>query len=145
MNEAVSREVLEGRCIARGLKLTAQRRVIIDTMARYPGHPNVVEIHARVVTKQPRISLSTVYRMVRAMCDAGLVEEHGFGEGKNQYELTPSGHHDHLIDTESGEIVEFRDPEIERLQAAVADRMGYRLIKYKLELYAVRRNDAVGN
>lgn len=140
MTEAVSTEVLESRCKARGVRLTTQRRAIIDTMVNGHGHPNVVEIHALVVAKEPRVSLSTVYRMVRAMRDAGLVEEHEFGEGKNQYEIAPSSHHDHLIDTESGEIVEFRDPEIERLQNALATRLGYRLLRYKLELYAVRRN-----
>ena len=133
-------ERFEKRCHAKGIKLTGQRRAIIGTFAESPGHPTAVDLHDRLVRRHPRISLSTVYRTLRLLCDAGLVEEHEFGEGRHHYELSSRTHHDHLIDTESGKIIEFCDPEIERLQQVLADRLGYRLVHHRLELYAVRRN-----
>lgn len=124
-------------CRARGIKLTGQRRAIAEVIIDAKDHPCVDQIYALVAREHPRISLATVYRTLRTLRDAGIVEEHSFGEGRSHYELASGTHHDHLIDTTSGEIVEFCDPEIERLQQAIAERLGYRLVSHKLELYAV--------
>jgi Fur family ferric uptake transcriptional regulator len=126
---------------ARGIKVTAQRKVIAEALARATNHPSATEIHASVAGRHPHISLATVYRTLRVLCDAGIAEEHDFGAGCGHYELADRPHHDHLIDAENGAIVEFCDPEIERLQKAIAARLGYRLTGYRLELFGVRADE----
>jgi Fur family ferric uptake transcriptional regulator len=135
-------EALNEACRSRGIRLTGQRKAISEVMARAQDHPSATDIHELVTRKHPRISLATVYRTLSVLRDAGIVEEHRFGEGRCHYELADGPHHDHLIDAETGQIVEFTDPEIERLQHAIAERLGYRLTGHKLELYGVRAGDA---
>lgn len=125
-------------CRTKGIKLTGQRRVIAQVMVEGQGHPNAEQIHADAALQHDRISLATVYRTLRMLRDAGMVIEHAFPDGRCHYELAGRPHHDHLIDKESGAIVEFCDPEIERLQQAIARRLGYRLTGHRLELYGVR-------
>ena len=135
---AAPTETFPDLCKSRGIKLTGQRRVIAEVIAGSLDHPNANQIHALAAIKRPRISLATVYRTLRVLCDAGIVIEHAFQDGRCHYELAGAPHHDHLIDKESGAIVEFCDPEIERLQQAIANRLGYRLTGHRLELYGVR-------
>lgn len=125
-------------CRARGIKLTGQRKAIAEVIVGAQTHPCAQQIHELVTRTHPRISLATVYRTMGMLRDAGMVEEHTFNEGRSHYELAKRDHHDHLIDAESGAIIEFCEPEIERLQQIVAKRLGYRLIGHKLELYGVR-------
>jgi len=125
-------------CRQKGLRLTGQRRVISEIIASGLDHPCANQIHDLAVRRQPRISLATVYRTLRTLCEVGLVTEHAFKDGRCHYELAGGPHHDHLIDGETGEIVEFFDEEIERLQREVAARLGYRLTGHRLELYAVK-------
>jgi Fur family ferric uptake transcriptional regulator len=132
-------DAFDDMCRSRGLRLTGQRRAIAKVIIEAKEHPSADRIHALVSSEHPRISLATVYRTMRTLRDAGIVEEHSFGEGRHHYELSSGIHHDHLIDTTSGAIVEFCDPEIERLQQAIAERLGYRLVGHRLELYAVPR------
>ena len=137
MQQAFKLDAFADLCRSRGIKLTDQRRAIAEVIIKAKDHPCVDKIHALVAREHPRVSLATVYRTMRTLRDAGIVEEHSFGEGRNHYELASGTHHDHLIDTTTGDIVEFCDPEIERLQQAIAERLGYRLVGHKLELYAV--------
>jgi len=125
-------------CRAKGIKLTGQRRVIAQVMVEGQRHPNAEQIHEDAARQLRRISLATVYRTLRVLRDAGMTIEHAFPDGRCHYELTGRPHHDHLIDKESGAIIEFCDPEIERLQQAIARRLGYRLTGHRLELYGVR-------
>lgn len=134
-------ERLTEACRAHGIKLTGQRRAISQVIASTQGHPSANQIHELVSRNHPRISLATVYRTLKTLRDAGIVEEHTFGEDHCHYELADGPHHDHLIDAETGQIVEFVDLEIERLQHAIAKRLGYRLTAHKLELYGVRADD----
>lgn len=134
-------DALADLCRSRGIKLTGQRRAIAEVIINAKDHLCVDKIHALVASEHPRISLATVYRTMRTLRDAGIVEEHSFGEGRHHYELASGTHHDHLIDTITGDIVEFCDPEIERLQLMIAERLGYRLVGHKLELYGVREDD----
>jgi Fur family ferric uptake transcriptional regulator len=131
------------QCRAKGIKLTGQRRVIARVMVEERGHPNAEQIHKVAAHQLARISLATVYRTLGLLRDAGMVIEHAFPDGRCHYELAGRPHHDHLIDEESGAIVEFCDPEIERLQQAIAHRLGYRLTGHRLELYGVREREAV--
>ncbi|ODT64905.1 MAG: transcriptional repressor [Pelagibacterium sp. SCN 63-23] len=126
------------QCRTRGIKLTGQRRVIARVMVEERGHPNAEQIHEVAAREFARISLATVYRTLALLRDAGMVIEHAFPDGRCHYELAGRPHHDHLIDAESGTIVEFCDPEIELLQEAIARRLGYRLTGHRLELYGVR-------
>jgi len=128
---------IEEQCIARGLKMTDQRRTIARVMEASADHPDVEEVHRRVTALDAGISLSTVYRTLRLFEDAGIIARHDFREGRARYETTPDEHHDHLIDVRSGRVIEFRSAEIEALQAEVARRLGYRLVDHRLELYAV--------
>jgi len=141
MAVARSVEALNEACRSRGIKLTGQRRAISEVMAGARDHPSATQIHELVTRKHPRISLATVYRTLSVLRDAGIVDEHRFGEGRCHYELADGPHHDHLIDAKTGQIVEFADLEIERLQHAIAKRLGYRLTGHKLELYGVRTQD----
>ena len=129
-------------CKQKGIRLTGQRRVIAEVMASGLDHPSATQIHDLAVSRQPRISLATVYRTLRTLGEAGLVTEHAFQEGRCHYELAGGLHHDHLIDGETGAIIEFCDEEIERLQTEIAARLGYRLTGHRLELYGVRETEA---
>ena len=125
-------------CQQRGIKLTGQRKVIAEVIAGALDHPSAPQIHTRALLRHPRIALATVYRTLRVLREAGLLNEHEFPDGRCHYELASGPHHDHLIDSESGTVIEFCDPEIERLQQSIAGRLGYRLTGHKLVLYGVR-------
>jgi len=128
---------LEQTCAAKGLRMTEQRRVIARVLDAATDHPDVEELYRRAAAVDPRISIATVYRTVKLFEDAGVITRHDFGAGRSRYETVPDEHHDHLIDLRSGEVIEFRDEEIERLQRAMAERLGYRLVDHRLELYGV--------
>ncbi len=128
---------IETKCIAKGMRLTEQRRVIARVLSGAQDHPDAEELHRRCIVVDDRISLSTVYRTVKLFEDAGIIERHDFREGRARYEGTGQGHHDHLINLRTGEVIEFRSEEIEKLQAEVARRLGYELVDHRLELYAV--------
>lgn len=134
--------VIEAQCVAKGMRLTEQRRVIAQVLARSADHPNVEELYRRCAEIDPHISISTVYRTMKLFEDAGIIERHDFREGRARYEQISETHHDHLIDLRSGKVIEFQSEEIERLQADVARRLGYRLVDHRLELYAVPLADA---
>ncbi|MGR3463150.1 Fur family transcriptional regulator [Limimaricola sp.] len=125
------------RCEQNGLRLTEQRRVIAQVLEAADDHPDVEELHARAAAVDARISLATVYRTVKLFEEAGILEKHEFGDGRARYETTDREHHDHLIDMHSGQVIEFVDEEIEALQERIAERLGYRLIGHRLELYGV--------
>jgi Fur family transcriptional regulator, ferric uptake regulator len=133
---------LESACVARGLRMTEQRRVIARVLEAAHDHPDVEELHRRAAAVDPRISIATVYRTVKLFEDAGIIARHDFGEGRARYETMPDEHHDHLIDLRSGRVIEFRDEEIERLQQAMAERLGYRLVDHRLELFGVPLSDS---
>jgi len=136
-------ERLEQLCHDKGLKMTEQRRVIARVLSEAEDHPDVEQVHRRAIKLDPRISIATVYRTVKLFEEAGIIERHDFGSnGRARYEERSEGHHDHLIDVNTGEVIEFVDPEIERLQREVARRLGYRLAGHKMELYGVRANKA---
>ena len=126
---------IENKCIKRGLRLTDQRKLIAQVMSESEDHPDVDELHNRVNKIDSKISIATVYRTVKLFEESGIVEKHDFKGGKARYEQSPDEHHDHLIDINSGEIVEFVDKEIEKLQHEVAKKLGYKLVDHKLELY----------
>jgi len=128
---------LEKRCIERGLKMTEQRRVIARVLSDSSDHPDVEQLYRRVTAIDPRISIATVYRTVRLFEEADILEKHDFGDGRARYEEAPEEHHDHLIDVQSGKVIEFTDPQIEELQRAIARKLGYKLVDHRLELYAV--------
>ncbi len=125
------------RLEARGLRMTDQRRTIAQVIEAAEDHPDVEELHARANTLDPRISLATVYRTVRLLEEAGILERLEFGDGRARFEDSQRAHHDHLIDMDTGEVIEFCDPEIEALQERIAARLGYRLKGHRLELYGV--------
>lgn len=125
------------RSVAKGLRMTEQRRVVARVIAAADDHPDVEELYARAVAVDPKISLATVYRTVKIFESAGLLEKLEFGDGRARYEDAERDHHDHLIDVNSGEVIEFVDPEIEALQERIAARLGYRLIGHRLELLGV--------
>jgi Fur family ferric uptake transcriptional regulator len=122
---------IEAQCRAKGMRLTAQ--VLSDAQ----DHPDVFELHRRVVTKCPHVALATVYRTVRRLESEGILERHEFRDGHARYERASKTHHDHLIDLETGAVIEFRNAEIERLQEEIARQLGFRLVRHRLELYAV--------
>ena len=132
-------ETIEQKCIAKGVKLTDQRKIIARVMSESHDHPDVDELYKRVSKINSRISIATVYRTVKLFEEAGILTKHDFRGGKARYEELPDSHHDHLIDVQSGEIVEFVDEEIEKLQKLVADKLGYKLVDHKLELYGVKK------
>ena len=125
------------QCEARGLRLTEQRRVIAAVLEESDDHPHVEELYNRASARDPRISLATVYRTVKLFEDWNLLEKHEFGDGRARYETTDREHHDHLIDVNSGEVIEFVDEEIEALQEKIARKLGYKLKGHRLELFAV--------
>jgi Fur family transcriptional regulator, ferric uptake regulator len=130
---------LEQLCLDKGLKMTEQRRVIARVLSDSADHPDVEQVYRRAMEVDPRISIATVYRTVRLFEEANILARHDFGDGRSRYEEMPSAHHDHLIDLQSGSVIEFRNEEIERLQRVVADELGYDLVGHRLELYAVPR------
>ena len=129
---------LEALCAERGLRITEQRRVIARVLSESEDHPDVEAVHARASSIDPGISIATVYRTVRLFEEAGILERHDFGDGRARYEPAPEAHHDHLIDVETGNVVEFVDAELELLQRQIAERLGYRLVDHRMELYGVR-------
>ena len=136
-----SSDHIESLCAQKGMRMTEQRRVIARVIADADDHPDVEELYRRASAVDPRISISTVYRTVKLFEDAGIIARLDFRDGRSRYEPQPDEHHDHLIDLRSGKIIEFRDEEIEALQAAIAERLGYRLVDHRLELYAVPVDD----
>lgn len=129
---------IEQLCVEKGLKMTGQRRVIAQVIADSDDHPDVELLHQRASAMDDRISIATVYRTVRLFEESGILTRHDFGDGRSRYEEVAEDHHDHLIDIDSGEVIEFQNEEIEKLQQAVAKQLGYRLVDHRLELYGVR-------
>jgi len=124
-------------CIAKGMRMTDQRRVTARVLSESQDHPDVEELHRRAHAVDPRISIATVYRTVRLFEDSGIISRHDFRDGRSRYEEAPETHHDHLIDMTTGKVIEFVDAEIEALQEAIARRLGYRLVDHRLELYGL--------
>ena len=129
---------IEQLCHDRGLRITEQRRVIARVLSESEDHPDVEKLHERASAVDPGISIATVYRTVRLFEEAGILDRHDFGDGRARYEAAPESHHDHLIDVETGKVVEFVDPELEALQRQIAEKLGYRLVDHRMELYGVR-------
>jgi Fur family ferric uptake transcriptional regulator len=136
----MTKTILE-RCEANGLRMTEQRRTIAGVLQDAVDHPDVEELYNRAAAVDPRISLATVYRTVKLFEETGILEKHEFGDGRARYEAADRDHHDHLINVNSGEVIEFVDPEIEALQERIAAKLGYRLMGHRLELYAVPLTD----
>ena len=136
----MTRSILD-RCEANGLRMTDQRRTIAGVLQDAVDHPDVEELYNRASAVDPRISLATVYRTVKLFEETGILEKREFGDGRARYEAADREHHDHLIDVNSGEVIEFVDPEIEALQERIAAKLGYRLMGHRLELYAVPLTD----
>ena len=132
-------ETIEEKCLSKGVKLTDQRRIIAKVMSEATDHPDVDELYTRVSKIDPKISIATVYRTVKLFEEAGILAKHDFKGGKARYEAMVESHHDHLIDIKSGEIIEFVDEEIEKLQKKVAEKYGYKLVDHKLELYGIKK------
>tara|TARA_B100000700_G_scaffold243137_1_gene270952 strand:- start:66 stop:473 length:408 start_codon:yes stop_codon:yes gene_type:complete len=132
-------ETIEQKCLAKGVKLTDQRRIIAKIMSESQDHPDVDELYKRASTIDKKISIATVYRTVKLFEESGIVTKHDFKGGKARYEELNESHHDHLIDIKTGEIIEFVDEEIEKLQKKVADKYGYKLVDHKLELYGIKK------
>lgn len=135
MHQAID---LEQLCAERGLRITDQRRVIARVISEADDHPDVEELHRRSAALDPGISIATVYRTVRLFEEAGILDRHDFGDGRARYEAAPEAHHDHLIDVETGKVLEFVDPELEALQKQIAEKLGYRLVDHRMELYGVK-------
>ena len=133
------KESIEQKCIEMGVKLTEQRKIIAQVMSSSDDHPNVDELYSRVSNIDPKISIATVYRTVKLFEESGILTKHEFKGEKARYEELNEGHHDHLIDIKTGEIIEFVDEEIEKLQKKVAEKYGYELVDHKLELYGVKK------
>jgi len=129
---------LEQLCADKGLRITEQRKVIARVLSDSEDHPDVEQLHERASKIDSGISIATVYRTVRLFEEAGVLDRHDFGDGRSRYEPAPESHHDHLIDVESGKVVEFVDPELEALQKQIAEKLGYRLVDHRMELYGVR-------
>ena len=132
-------ETIEQKCIAKGVKLTEQRKIIAKVMSESTDHPDVDELYTRVSKIDSKISIATVYRTVKLFEESGIVTKHDFKGGKARYEELNESHHDHLIDIKTGEIIEFVDDEIEKLQQKVAEKYGYKLVDHKLELYGIKK------
>ena len=128
---------IERLCHDKGLKMTEQRRVIARVLSDSEDHPDVEQVYRRATEIDPHISIATVYRTVRLFEEANILTKHDFGDGRSRYEEMREDHHDHLIDVQSGRVIEFRNEDIEKLQRIVAEQLGYRLVGHRLELYAV--------
>ena len=133
-------ETIEQKCVAKGVKLTEQRKIIAKVMSEANDHPDVDELYIRVSKIDSKISIATVYRTVKLFEESGILAKHDFKGGKARYEELSESHHDHLIDIKTGEIIEFVDDEIEKLQKKVAEKYGYELVDHKLELYGIKKN-----
>ncbi len=134
-------ERIENLCVEKGMRMTDQRRVIARVLSEAKDHPDVEEVHRRAAAVDEGISIATVYRTVRLFEEAGIIEKHDFRDGRARYEEVSDDHHDHLIDMKTGRVLEFFDPEIERLQVEIARRLGYRLVDHRLELYGAPLED----
>lgn len=134
---ATTASSLETLCVDRGMRMTDQRRVIARVLSDATDHPDVEEVHRRSMKVDPRISIATVYRTVRLFEEAGIVDRHDFRDGRSRFEPTSEEHHDHLINVETGDVVEFRDEQLEELQKIIAERLGFRLIDHRMELYGL--------
>ena len=132
---------IEKLCADKGMRMTDQRRVVARVLSEAHDHPDVEELYRRASAVDPHISIATVYRTVRLFEEAGIIARHDFRDGRSRYEEQTDDHHDHLIDEKSGQVIEFVDGEIERLQEAIAARLGYRLVAHRLELYGVPSDD----
>ena len=131
---------IEALCAEKGLRITEQRRVIARVLSEAEDHPDVEALHERSSAIDSGISIATVYRTVRLFEDAGILERHDFGDGRARYEAAAEGHHDHLIDVETGRVIEFVDADIESLQRKIAEKLGFRLVDHRMELYGVPLN-----
>ncbi|MEO6093222.1 MAG: Fur family transcriptional regulator [Novosphingobium sp.] len=129
---------IEALCAQRGLRITEQRRVIARVLSESTDHPDVEKLHARAAAVDGGISIATVYRTVRLFEEAGILDRHDFGDGRARYEAAPAAHHDHMIDVETGTVIEFVDPELEALQRRIAVRLGFRLVDHRMEMFGVR-------
>lgn len=125
------------KCEQQGMRMTEQRRIVAQVLDETEDHPDVEELYARASAMDGTISLATVYRTLKLFEDTGIIEKREFGDGRARYEVADRAHHDHLIDMDTGDVIEFVDPEIEALQEKIAKRLGYRLTGHKLELYGV--------
>ena len=128
---------IEQLCAEKGMRMTDQRRVVARVLSQSQDHPDVEELYRRSAAIDPHISIATVYRTVRLFEEAGIIARHDFRDGRSRYEEATETHHDHLIDMKSGKVIEFVDEEIEKLQDAIAQRLGYKLVAHRLELYGV--------
>jgi Fur family ferric uptake transcriptional regulator len=128
---------IEQLCHEKGLRITEQRKIIARVLSNAEDHPDVEELHARASAIDPGISIATVYRTVRLFEEAGILDRHDFGDGRSRYEAAPETHHDHLINVETGRVIEFVDPELEALQRKIAEKLGFRLVDHRMELYGV--------
>jgi len=137
MPETSALSRLEQMCMDRGMKMTGQRRVIARVLSDAHDHPDVEELYRRSIERDPKISIATVYRTVRLFEEAGLLERRNFGDGRARYEEHTDEHHDHLIDVQSGKVFEFNDEEVEALQLRIANKLGYKLVGHRMELYGV--------
>ena len=133
---------IERLCVERGLKMTGQRRVIARVLSEASDHPDVEELYRRATALDARISIPTVYRTVRLLEEKGILERRDFGGGRARYEPTEHGHHFHLIDIDTGKVIEFQDPEYEKLMQTIAERLGFDLVSLRLELFGRRRATA---
>jgi Fur family ferric uptake transcriptional regulator len=131
---------IEQLCADKGLRITEQRRIIARVLGEADDHPDVETLHERAAAVDPRISIATVYRTVRLFEEAGILERHEFGDGRSRYEAASDDHHDHLIDVETGQVIEFVDEELEMLQRRIAEKLGDRLVDHRMELYGVATN-----
>ncbi len=128
---------IEKLCVEKGLRMTEQRRIIARVLSDAQDHPDAEELYHRASAIDPHISIATVYRTVKLFEDAGILERHDFRDGRSRYEEIPESHHDHLIDVQTGRVVEFRNEDIEKLQRMIAEELGFELIDHRLELYGV--------
>jgi Fur family ferric uptake transcriptional regulator len=128
---------IEALCADKGLRITEQRRIIARVLSEAEDHPDVEALHVRASAIDPGISIATVYRTVRLFEEAGILERHDFGDGRARYEAAAEAHHDHLIDVETGRVIEFVDDELEALQRKIAEKLGFRLVDHRMELYGV--------
>jgi len=132
---------IEKKCIQFGLRMTEQRKIIARVLSASDDHPDAEELYRRTNKINQKISLATVYRTLKLFNDNGILEKHEFKDGKSRYETIPTNHHDHLIDIETGDVIEFHDEEIEKLQERIADKLGFNIVNHRLEIYAVKKSD----
>lgn len=132
---------LEDRCTEKGLRMTGQRRVIAQVLEDASDHPDVEDLYMRASDIDSNISIATVYRTVKLLEETGIIDRHEFRDGRARYEIVPENHHDHLIDLKTGNVIEFANEEIEKLQEKIARELGYKLVDHRLELYAVPLED----